>query len=115
MKTFSKPRNHSSHFTLTTTLALVTCFGAFVYFAGVPNHPPGFYIDESSIAYNAYLVSETARDEHGQRLRLYFRAFGDYKNPTYIYLRAGLFKLTGPGITGARLLSAALGLAAGGS
>jgi 4-amino-4-deoxy-L-arabinose transferase-like glycosyltransferase len=85
---------------------------AALYAAGAPRNPPGFYIDESSIAYNAHTISRAGRDEYGNAWPLYFRAFGDYKNPVYVYLLAGLFKLTGPGITAARLLSAALGLAA---
>ena len=83
-----------------------------LYAAGVPRNPPGFYIDESSIAYNALTVSETGRDEHGEAWPLYFRAFGDYKNPTYVYLLAALFRATGPSITAARLLSAVLGATA---
>jgi hypothetical protein len=54
----------------------------------------------------------TGRDEHGENWPLFFRAFGDYKNPVYVYLLAGLFKLTGPSILVARLLSAACVLAA---
>src|SRR5215210_8856676 len=72
-----------------------------LYAAGVPDNPPGFYIDESSVSYNAYTISQTGRDEHGTAWPLFFRAFGDYKNPTYIYLLAGLFKLTGPSIVAA--------------
>jgi hypothetical protein len=77
--------------------------------AFVPADPPGFTIDESSVAYNAHLIAQTGRDEYGEAWPLYFRAFGDYKNPTYIYLLAALFRLTGPGILPARALSAALG------
>ncbi|HWW75514.1 MAG TPA: glycosyltransferase family 39 protein, partial [Pyrinomonadaceae bacterium] len=40
---------------------------------------------------------------------LYFRAFGDYKNPVYVYLLAAVFRVTGPGAAAARLLSAGLG------
>jgi hypothetical protein len=80
-----------------------------LYAADVPRNPPGFYIDESSIAYNAHLVGRTGRDEHGEAWPLYFQAFGDYKNPTYVYLLAAVFRVTGPGVTAARLLSAALG------
>src|SRR5947207_2767691 len=83
-----------------------------LYWADVPDNPPGFYIDESSIAYNAHAVSQTGKDEYGESWPLFFRAFGDYKNPTYVYLLAALFRLTGPSITAARLLSAALGAAA---
>ena len=47
--------------------------------------PPGSYIDESSIAYNAWTVAHYGVDEHGFHLPLYFQAFGEYKNPLYIY------------------------------
>lgn len=93
--------------------AAAVCVLAFVLYAvGVPENPPGFYIDESSIAYNAHTVAQTGRDEHGEAWPLYFRAFGDYKNPTYVYLLAAVFRVTGPGIAVARLLSAALGASA---
>jgi len=93
---------------------LLLLVGAFVlafalYAADVPENPPGFYIDESSIAYNAHSVARSGRDEHGEAWPLYFRAFGDYKNPVYVYLLAALFRVTGPGVAAARLLSAALG------
>lgn len=99
---------------LTLILVAVIVLAAFLYVAQVPAHPPGFYIDESSIAYNAYLISQTGRDEYGETWPLYFRAFGDYKNPTFIYLLAALFRATGPSITAARLLSATFGFLAGG-
>lgn len=92
------------------TLAIVVLVVAL--YADVKRNPPGFYIDESSISYNAYLISQSGRDENGQNWPLYFRAFGDFKNPAYIYLLAALFKLTGPSILVARLLSAALGVLA---
>ena len=111
MKNFSNSHGGSSHLTLTIALVVLTLVGAFIYFTEVPKHPPGFYIDESSIAYNAHLIAQTGADEHRERWPLYFRAFGDYKNPVYVYLLAGLFKLTGPSIAVARSFSAALGLA----
>lgn len=91
---------------------LPTIFIGAVYFANVHRNPPGFYIDESSISYNAYTISQTGRDEFGQSWPLYFRAFGDYKNPVYIYLLAGIYRITGPSILAARLLSAAAGFLA---
>jgi len=91
-------------------LALAACALAFALYAwDVPANPPGFYIDESSIAYNALMVSRTGADEYGETLPLYFRAFGDYKNPVYVYALAALFRVTGPSITVARNLSACLG------
>src|ERR1051325_828280 len=91
-------------------LLAAACALAFALYAwDVPGNPPGFYIDESSIAYNAQAVSRTGADEYGEAWPLYFRAFGDYKNPVYVYLLAALFRLTGPSILTARLLSASLG------
>jgi hypothetical protein len=92
-------------------VALVV-FGFVLYAWGAPANPPGFFIDESSVAYNAYSVAESGRDEHGEAWPLYFRAFGDYKNPTYVYLLAAVFRLTGPSVAAARYLSAALGVLA---
>ena len=83
-----------------------------LYVTGVRNNPPGFYLDESSIAYNAHTISQTGRDEFGVSRPLYFRAFGEYKNPIYIYLLAALYRLTGPSIFVARGLSVALGVSA---
>lgn len=90
--------------------SLVIVGGIFVYGRHVTTNPRGFFIDESSIAYNAYLVSQTGHDEHGQAWPLYFRAFGEYKNPIHIYLLAALFRLTGPSVLAARLLSVTAGL-----
>jgi len=91
-------------------LLAAACALAFaLYAAGVPADPPGFYIDESSVAYNAHTVSQTGRDEYGTAWPLYFRAFGDYKNPTFVYMLAAVFRLTGPSVVAARLLSASLG------
>jgi 4-amino-4-deoxy-L-arabinose transferase-like glycosyltransferase len=89
-------------------LAAIAVFAAALCFVRITSNPPGFYIDESSIAYNAHTTARTGSDEHGVRWPLYFQAFGDYKNPVYVYLLAGLFRLAGPGILVARLLSASL-------
>lgn len=95
----------------TIALLAVIVGGAILYTRALTTNPAGFYIDESSIAYNAHLIAQTGRDEHGVAWPLYFRAFGDYKNPVYVYLLAGIFRVTGPSITVARLLSALLGFA----
>ncbi len=47
--------------------------------------PAGFSFDEASIGYNAYTILTTGRDEYGKILPLYFRSFGEYKNPIQIY------------------------------
>jgi 4-amino-4-deoxy-L-arabinose transferase-like glycosyltransferase len=98
------------HFQIIAFLAVIAG-GAVLYTRALTTNPAGFYVDESSIAYNAQLIAQTGHDEHGVAWPLYFRAFGDYKNPVYIYLLAGIFKLTGPSILVARLLSAFVGFA----
>jgi 4-amino-4-deoxy-L-arabinose transferase-like glycosyltransferase len=90
--------------------AIVLVCGATLYTYRVTSNPAGFFIDESSVAYNAYTISTTGQDEFGNSWPLFFRAFGDYKNPIHIYLLAALFKLTGPSILAARMLGAIAGL-----
>ena len=86
-------------------LALILVFAAVLYAANIRTNPLGFYIDESSIAFNAHLIAQTGKDEHGESFPLFFRAFGEYKNPIYIYLLALVYRITGPSILAARLLS----------
>lgn len=89
-------------------LAATLVLAAILYVAGIRHNPPGYYIDESSISFNAHLIARTGTDEHGESFPLFFRAFGEYKNPVYIYLLAAVYRITGPSPTAARLLSALL-------
>lgn len=87
-----------------------------IYAFGIWENPPGFYLDESVLSYNAYLLSQTGTGESGQTFPLYFPVytgvFTQYSNPTQIYLLAILFKIFGPGILTARLFAAACMFAA---
>lgn len=91
---------------------LLIALAAGLYFVHVPDHPPGFSIDESSICYNAWTLSQTGHDEYGKSWPLFFRAFGEYKSPTIIYGLAALFRITGPSIAAARILVASFGVLA---
>jgi hypothetical protein len=84
--------------------------GGFFYIFDLSRNPPGFFIDESSVAFNAHTIAQSGRDEFGTAWPLFFRAFGEYKNPIYIYLLAAIFKVTGPGILVARALSGVIGI-----
>lgn len=57
--------------------------------------PQGLYVDESSIGLNAASIATNLTDEHGKYLPVYFEAFGEYKNPLYIYTASLLFKVFG--------------------
>lgn len=91
-------------------LAIVLVCGATLYTFRVTRNPAGFFIDESSVAYNAYTISQSGQDEFGNSWPLFFRAFGDYKSPVFVYLLAALFKITGPSILTARLVGAVAGV-----
>ena len=54
-------------------------------FYKLDSNPPGLYIDEAAIGQNAYEILKTGKDEHGSIMPLFFKSFGDYKMPVYIY------------------------------
>ena len=57
---------------LLLTLAAVTLLFTF-YLKDVSRNPPGYYLDESSISYNAYLISRTGASRYGVHWPLYFQ------------------------------------------
>lgn len=59
--------------------------GFFLRFYQLGSVPNGMYQDETAIGYNAYSILKTGKDEYGKFLPLYFKSFGDYKLPLYIY------------------------------
>ncbi|HXA27801.1 MAG TPA: glycosyltransferase family 39 protein [Candidatus Angelobacter sp.] len=59
-----------------------------LHLLALDSSPPGLYNDEASIGYNAWAVAHYGVDEHGAHLPLFFEAFGEYKNPVYIYALA---------------------------
>lgn len=65
--------------------SLVLLLASYLRFGGIASNPPGFYTDEASIGYNAYTILNTGRDEHGNFMPLFFKAFGEYKTPFAIY------------------------------
>ena len=79
-------------------------------FSGLATSPPGLYIDESSIGYNAWAVAHHGVDEHGVGYPLFFEAFGEFKNPVYIYLLAPLTRLFALTPAVERLPAAILGM-----
>jgi 4-amino-4-deoxy-L-arabinose transferase-like glycosyltransferase len=66
---------------------------AVLHLSALQSSPPGLYLDEASVGYNAWAVAHTGHDEHGHFLPFYFEAFGEYKNPVYIYALAPLTRI----------------------
>ncbi len=79
---------------------------AFLHLHQIGGIPSGFHCDESSTAYNAWCVAETGRDEHGAAFPVFFKCFGDYKNPVMIYVLVPFIRLFGPEKWAVRLPSA---------
>jgi hypothetical protein len=88
--------------------ALVLLF--IVYTWGVSRNPPGFHLDESAIANDAYLVSRTDAGEFGPRFPLLFQEYAAsdprYINPLTIYLLAVVFRFLHPSTLVARTFAA---------
>lgn len=72
-------------------------------------HPP-IDVDEYSIAYNAFTISQEGKDEWGNFYPIFFKAFGDYKLPFDIYFVAFLFKIFSPNFFLLRFPSAFFGV-----
>lgn len=78
---------------------------AFFHLFRIDSLPMGLYLDETSIGINAAAIAQTGKDEHGNAWPIYFKAFGENKNPIYIYTTAFLFKLFGVSELNLRLTS----------
>lgn len=80
------------------------------YISDLKTNPPGFYVDESAIGYNAYLIAHTGKNEVGTTLPVFFPVYTggwtQYANPTQIYLLAVPFIVVKPSIHFARIYSA---------
>ncbi len=95
---------------LTFILLIVILFiGFFLRFYKLGQIPPGPEWDEASVGYNAYSIAQTGKDEWGTKWPLIFPAFGDYKNPLYIYLTAAVVRLFGLNIVTTRFINALTG------
>jgi hypothetical protein len=77
---------------------------------GLGGTPPGLYSDEASIGYNAWTIAHFGVDEHGAALPLFFQAFGEWKNPVYVYLLVPFVWLFGLSSAVVRAPAALLGI-----
>lgn len=96
--------------TLFSLLFITVLLGSFLRFHKLADIPSGLQQDETSIGYNAYSILQTGRDEYGKKLPLYFKAFGEYKLPGYIYASVLPIKYFGLNAFGVRFSSAFSGI-----
>lgn len=90
-----------------TKILLITILLAafFLRVISIDNLPPSPNWDEVSLGYNSYSILKTAKDEWGTTLPLIFRAYGDYKLPSYSYLSLPFIALFGLNSFSVKLLS----------
>lgn len=87
-------------------IALIYAF----YISGLATNPPGFYLDESGGAYNAFLIATTGKSEFGVSFPLYFQFYTqsaiEYSNQLHIYLMAVMYLFVRPSVVSARIMAA---------
>lgn len=107
---FSIPLRSTRTITEIALLIVIVCLGAFLRLHKLDTVPNGFYADEAAIGYNAFSILETGKDEYGKVSPIYFRSFGDYKIPLYIYLTTIPVYFFGLTVFATRFLSAISGI-----
>lgn len=90
-------------------LVLILLLAAALRFLWLDKVPPSLNWDEVSMGYTAYSVSQTGMDEWGEKLPLFFRSYGEWKSPVYIYLLVPFIKVLGLNAWAVRLPSAIAG------
>src|SRR5690349_16082688 len=81
--------------TILILLLLITFLGGFLRLYKNTINPPGLNGDEISMAYDAYSILKTGKDQYGKFLPLTFRSVDDYKNPVPVYLMVLPIKIFG--------------------
>ncbi len=89
---------------------LVLLLSLIIRVYGIGKIPPSLNWDEVSIAYNAYSILKTGRDEWGEFLPLHFRSFGEYKLPVQIYASIPAIYVFGLNEFGVRITPAVYGV-----
>jgi len=77
-------------------LIFLTIFAFLIRFVGQSKIPYGFHRDEAGIAYSAYSILKTGKDEWGRWFPLHFKALGDYPPGGYNYLTTFFMIFLGP-------------------
>lgn len=74
------------------------------------NFTPGLYLDEASLAYDAYSLGKYGTDQYGKSLPVYLRSFATYQAPLYAYVSIIPVKIFGMSPLGIRLVSVISGM-----
>lgn len=69
-------------------LIFIVGLGGYVRFHRLGTTPIAINWDEAAVGYNAWTMSQTARDEWGKVLPTTFQSFGEFKQPILVYVTA---------------------------
>lgn len=95
---------------LNILLVIIILVAAVLRLWGLGSTPPSPDWDEAALAYNAYSIIETGRDEYGKFLPVVLQSFDDYKPALYTYLSIPSVALFGVNTFAVRLPSAFFGI-----
>lgn len=76
-------------------LGLIVLFALIIRVYQIDIIPPSLTWDEAAVGYNAYTIANWGKDEYGKSFPLYFKSFGEDKQPIHIYITAIFVKLFG--------------------
>lgn len=95
-------------------IAITCLYSLFIW--DISTNPPGFYVDESCLAYNGYLIAKTGASEDGTNFPLFVQCFTEgysiYASAAHPYALAFLYLFVSPSVLSARMFAAACVLAA---
>lgn len=92
-------------------LIVILAIAVFLRAYHVSTNPPGFFCDEVSVGYNAYLIANTGKDEWHNSFPIFFKAFGEYRNPLEVYATIPAVQLFGINAFSVRITSVAFSIA----
>ncbi len=93
-------------------LVIIITIAAILRLVNLTTLPAGFNADEAALAYNAYSLLQTGKDEHGHPWPVNLESFGDFKPAGYTYLLLPFIKVLGLNEFATRLPSALFGILA---
>src|ERR1043166_583759 len=84
----------------------------FLWLDGLSTNPPGFYVDEGCLAYNAHLIATTGAEDDGKTFPLYIHCYtqgwSQYHSPSQVYGLALPYLFISPSVLSARIFAATL-------
>lgn len=91
-------------------IVLILWLGAVLRLYQFPHNPPGFYVDEAGVSYEAFSLLHTGADRWGIRWPVYLISWGSGQSVLYAYLSIPFIALFGLNILASRLLNLFLGI-----